>query len=650
MLSLLIDWGQLFRIDMKTVLLKGQTLIELLLAMSLTGILLPVLIVSFTSSRDGQAQESQRIGAVQLIREGQEAARSVRERGFDELETNGTFHPENSSGQWNLIPGEETVNGYTRRIIISDVYRDLAGAIIGIGGTIDPSTKRIDVEVSWETPRQSTLTTTLFMSRYENDVVIETTEETFLEGDPDGTVITNTTDGEVILGAGGIGNWCAPEFLEDGLDLPGQGIAQAITAIEGKVFAGTGENASGYSSLEIDITNDYPPAVTLGGTFNGFKTNDIFGEEDYIYISTDTNNREVVILDITGTHTEVGYFDAPGNSNGESIYVLGNIGYVTVGNKLYNFNLSSKTGERPIIDSDGVTLLHSANSVFVVGNYAYVALNGTTELQIVDVSNPNNLTVVGSANTNSQVARDVFVNPTGTRAYMATAESVSQDELFIINVETKAGNRPIVGSYNSNGMDPQGVTVVTGNKAVLVGTGGEEYQVIDITDETNLARCGGINTDIPINDVASVLEADSDAYSYIVTDDSNLEFRIIPGGPGGSFSTEGMYTSHAMDATDNVVFNRIIPDVILPPNTEALFQVGIADAVNGNCTDPTYTFVGPDGTSGTYFDETGGPIPFDNDGLGFENPARCFKYRIYMSTEDFTATPIVNSVIINYSL
>lgn len=635
----------------KFLLPRGQTIVELLLAMSLTGIFLPVLLTSFTTSREGRVQDNQRIRATQLQKEAVEAVRSVRERGWSEIATNGTYHPSVSGTQWVLATGVESTDGFEREIVISDVLRNNDGEIVELGGEVDPSAKRIDVNIRWSVPRDSLQSSTLYLSRLSNDVYGETTISEFEEGEPQGTVITNTNGGEIILGAGGHGNWCEPEVLQSIVDLPGSGIAQGVTAIEGKAFVGTGENSSGLSFMSVNINNNDPPAAVLAGEFNGHKTNDVFGEMNYGYISTDTNSREVIIVDIANTpFSEVGYADLPGNGNGESIFVSGNTGYATTGNKLYNFNLTSKSGSRPMIDSSGVTLSGSATRVFVVGNYAYVAVTGSPELQIIDLSSPTNLQVVGQADTNSLGAVDVFANPSGTRAYLATGGAASQREMFIIDISTKTGNRPVVGTYDTQGMSPRAISVTTGNRGIIVGTNGEEYQVVDITTEASPIRCGGEQVNEGINGVASVLESDNDAYSYAVTNNASAEFKLIVGGPGGSFVDDGIFTSQAYTASTSAVFNRIIPDVTLPPTTTARFQVAVASQVNNNCTNANYVFVGPDGTGTTFFDQNGGAIPFDSDNQGFENPGRCLKYKVFLTTGDITATPTVNSVSFNFSL
>lgn len=61
-------------------LIKGQTIVELLLAFGLASILLPVIVTGFIStSGTGKVQQEQRLLATGYLEEGVEAVRSVRE-------------------------------------------------------------------------------------------------------------------------------------------------------------------------------------------------------------------------------------------------------------------------------------------------------------------------------------------------------------------------------------------------------------------------------------------------------------------------------------------------------------------------------------------------------------------------------------------
>jgi hypothetical protein len=574
---------------------------------------------------------------------------------------NGVYHPEVSDSAWVLVAGSATVNNFTVQTEISDVYRNtLTGPIIEStdpGAVLDPSTKRFITTITWDNPLPSIMSSTMYLSRFlENAAYTETTETQFNEGTSTGVTVRATDppgvpdDGEIILGAGGSGNWCMPQLGVNTLDLPKNGVANAVSTIEGKAFAGTGENASGVSLAVVDITDTNPPVSSIIGTIDGYKTNGVFIEsENYGYIATDTNNAELVIVSLS-TFQTLGTFDTPGPSDGESVFVLGNTAYITTGNKLYNVNVTNKTS--PVaLDSDGVILAGTGTSIFVQGNYAYVSISeSSTKLQVVDVSNPANLTVVAQAVITAGNATGVYINSTATRAYVATAASTNR-ELYIINIESKSGNLPIISSYEANGMSPKGVTGVPGNYIILVGSGGEEYQVVNIANETNPVRCGGITTGVSINDVASVAEADGDVYSYILVA-QNPEFRIIAGGPGGSYAVEGEFESDTFDPGYTTANNRFMANFSAPPGTSLEFQVSMAEMVGGVCpATGGYTFVGLDGSTSTRSTLVSGQaytFPFASV-ENYVNPGRCIRYKAFFSTTDPNNTPVLYDVTINYS-
>ena len=295
---------------------NGQSLVELVVVMGLAAILIPVVFAGFITAQEGKPQQQQRAQATNLMREAEEALRSIRERDWTLVASTGTYHPVVSSGSWALAPGSETINGLTRSVTIADVFRNDQGVIVPVGGTKDPSTRNIVTTVSWTTPRQTSVSSTGYLTRYlDNLTFVQTTDTDFNAGTLAGTAVTNTNGGEVILGAGGYGDWCNPQLTISPLDLPKSGVANAITAIEGRAFVGTGENASGESFVNIGLTNDNPPSASILGTFSNYKTNGVFGEPNYGYIATDTNSKEVIVVDLTVTpYAETGYFNTPFSS------------------------------------------------------------------------------------------------------------------------------------------------------------------------------------------------------------------------------------------------------------------------------------------------------------------------------------------------
>lgn len=642
----------------------GQMLVELLMAIGITTILLPALLTGLVASRSGKAQQNQRIQAISFMKEGVEAVRSVRDNDWTSFAVNGTYHPAISGSAWTLAAGSETINGMTRQIVITDVSRDSNGLIVSSGGTVDPSTKQIVVTVSWTAPTSANVSSTLYLTRHENATYTETTKAQFDLGTKSSVVTTNTTGGEVTLGAGGGGgDWCTPSLSITSVNLSRQGVPTQVAAVPGIVYTGTGGNASGPTFAKTTVTGNTPPQASVIGIYDNAKANGIYGDSNnFAYVATTSNSQEIAILDTTQftdppTNSKfklIGWFDAPGNSPANAVYTLGNYGYMTTGNKFYIFDLSSKTGSRSQLNPTAVTLSGTGNRIVVVGNYAYVAVNNSTnQLQVINVSDPANPSIVAQATVNSQPGVGLAVNTTGTRAYLVTSQSTGTN-FFIINTSSHAGNLPVVSSF-STGITPKSIAIATGNKAIIVGTGGtQQYQVIDIANESAMSRCAGLAVNNGAYDVATVLQSDGYAYAYTVTGDTNAELKIILGGGGNIYTTSGTFESATFSRSTRTAFNSLSATVSQPTQTSIKLQVAVAPAISGSCTGVTYSYLGPGGSPTAYYtvgsDPTTiiGSIPSITSG-NYANPGQCFRYKAFLQTVDNTAAPTLYDVTINYS-
>lgn len=633
----------------------GQLLIELLLAIGIIALITPPLLAGLIDANQSDTRNQDRQLATAQLQEVTEAVRAVRARGWQFIATTGIFHPEIQGTNWSLIPGSSTTDGNTIQVEVANVSRNSSGTIVSSGGTNDPSTKRVTISITYGIDGSKTLTKELLLTRYlDNELITDTTEAQFLQGTGTGSTVTNTAGGEVILSTGGRGNWCLPnQNIVAQYDLPQDGKAAVIRAVQGKIFTGTDYGNAG-KFVELGVNQNDPPQITLEGQTNGYDTNDIFIDNNYAYVATDDTSKDIVIIDLN-TNTEVGYFnDTFWWGTAQGVFVKGNVGYAVIGPKLHTFDLSSKTGSRPGLDEVSLSSTFwpaTGYRVQVVGDYAYVALDwGSAEMRIVNVANPSNITRAGAANVNSERGKDIFVNETGTRVFLVTAVSGTLKELFILNSTNKtASNLPLIGSYDTSGMDPKGIAVVTGNKVIVVGTGGLEYQVVDITNEASPVSCGSLNLDTGAYGVAGILESDGDAFSYIVTKENNAEIKVIEGGPGGQYASSGTYESRKIDFATSAVFNYLsFTGQVYEATTDLTYQVAGADPVSGSCEGATYNFVGPDKTSNTFFSDSA-TLPLDDDNAGYENPARCFRYKVFFSTSDTYQTPEFQQAQINYS-
>lgn len=629
---------------------------EVLVVMGLAAIMLPALLTGLVASRSGKAQQLQREGAVPLVREALDAVRTVREAGWETFAVNGTYHPATGSGTWVFLPGEQNIDGYTRSVVISNVSRNITGEIVTTGGTVDPSTKLVNVIVAWDTPRITSINIPLYVTRYlDNLTWSQSTEADFNAGINTGTAVENTYGGEVVLGGGGHGDWCKPALTQWGFNLSHSASGTAIAAVEGRTFVVTGNNNSSETFYDVNISDTYPPVATSGGVLTGQKkAYGVFGDQTYAYIATDTQKKQGTIIRLSD-HTEVAWLNLGNASiNGRSIVVANNYAYLSgTDNKIYIFDISTKTGTLTAIGN--VTLTGIAHKIVRVGNKLFVAIEATSnQLAIIPITGggsslgtPEYVSVTG------QLGRDVFVNGSGTRAYLATSTSATQHELFVIDTETGSPTyKNVLTSQDTNGMDPYGVIAVTNNKVVIVGVNGYEYQVYNYNDigksfTTCTGGAGYLNIDSGIRGIASVVEHDGDAFSYLITGDGAQEFKIIEGGPNGQASGGGTFESSILDAGKITAFNRFEATYIQPSLTSVRIQVAVAAPAGGNCASATYVYLGPDGTGGTYFG-TPGVIPLVSAG-GYQNPGKCFRYKVYLSSTDLSVSPTFEDIIINYS-
>lgn len=651
---------------------QGQALIEVMVGMGIAAALMPAVVTSFFAARGGTAQEEVRMLASARLRETKEVLRTLKEANWQNIAVNGTYHLTYQGGVWSIVPGSETnLDGlFTRQITISDAYRDVSG-LFAVAGSLDPSVKHISVSVSWTNPLASSVSSEYYLMRFTNQTWLQTLVADFTPGTQTGTTITNVSGGEITLGSGGLAlaDWCDPNLSLTAIDLPKNGVANAVSAAVGsgtspnQVVAGTGDNSSGISFGHVTVQNANPPSGSVDGTFDGYKTNGVFVLGTYAYLATDNNAKEVVIIDLssqdpsTGKYSEAGYFNVPGNSNANSLFAVGSLGFALSGSRLYSFDLSSKSGDRgsPLATLE---LSGTGSRLVISGSYVYIAeSSGTHALEIIQFTpDGKSLSLAGYANLPGQNGVDIIINSTASRGYLAT----SQGNVYILNTTAPyTGALPsAIGSFNTNGMTPKGVAVVTNNKAIVVGTGGAlQYQVIDITNEANPVLCtnggttaGGLAIGSGVNGLSSVQEEDGDTYSYIITGDATAELKIIQGGPGGgggTYASSGIFESSIFDAGSSVMFNRFDVNAATPVDTTIKYQVAITSPVAGLCTGASYTFVGPDKLTSSYFTSSS-QLPLGT-GVGYTNPGQCLKYRAYLSTTNLSNAPTMYDLTFNYS-
>jgi len=182
---------------------SGSTLVEVLVAIALAGILLPALATALISANASRPTITQQLQATTLLHQLAEATRTVRDNGWNNFDVNGTYHPTISGSTWTLVSGPETNGNFTDKVVISDVNRDTSGNIVTTGGMPDPSTKLAVATVSWTSPTNSSISTDIYLTRWQNETSWTQTSVSDFSGDTLSNLsVTNVSGGEVQLTTG----------------------------------------------------------------------------------------------------------------------------------------------------------------------------------------------------------------------------------------------------------------------------------------------------------------------------------------------------------------------------------------------------------------------------------------------------------------
>lgn len=646
---------------------SGFSLIEILIVIGVLGSVMAVLsYFSIDTLRFQQNVRNKTASAVKI----EELGRGIKhikdtdwQMIYSTLE-DGPKHIEFNGDTYEIVSGYDTEGTITSSFQVERVFRDTERNIVESGGFEDIHTVKVNMLITWEDflGNQQNLQVYSYVNHWEIQYFEDTSEEDFSAGILNDTYITNDEGGEILLATAFYHDWCNPSLSLSQYDIPGSGLAKTVFATEGNAYLGTGGNASGISVTHLGIGNDNPPTVLVSQEWDGEKVNKIFVGDRYIYVSTDDNAQEVQILDgSTNPFVKLGWVNSAGSTDGDTLWIdERGVGYVTTGNTLSIFDVgytdnnvgtvAANSGSRPVL---GTLSLGSGSmkvsQIKVIDNYLYIAVDGLAyELIIVDISSPASPTIVSENVVTSLVVTAMDVSDDGRYTYIGTASSSDLPEVYVVDTTSKVGVRPVIAQYETNGTTVRGIQVIDDyGRVLIVGQNGEEYQVVTIGTNNSLVRCGGLEVNSGVNDVTSLTDSTGNVYSYLMTSDASTEFKIIRGGRGGGgadgygYVTDGYFESRVFD-TDGLLstFYNFFWDTTLLPSSEVGIQLR-----TGDTSDLTgMPWVGPDGTSSTYFtDSKVNSLPNQ-----LQNH-RYMQYRLRMVTNDTNVTPIFKNISLYYA-
>lgn len=624
----------------------GFSLVELLVAITFIAVIIMlILTINFSNKKIYRINEE----TTQALFYASEAMEAVKMMAWDELPA-GLYSVTLSGDSWLLNAGSQLLDDkFTRLVTISDVYRgnslnsNVYGEIVTSGGFLDPDTKQVAVLVTWHSKagvdKQEQLDTYLY--RWQADRWIQ---NDWVAGD--GQDIWNNEamffskdDGIDIAIAGiatlksGFLDWSKATTTAE-FNTPGDFNDNDVYAVDDTVYLVTENNDTGSEFYILDVS-DLENPWQMASLNIGASVTSVIVKNDYAYLSTYGNDRELVVIDVSDPFNPdiEDMIDVGDKSNVYDLVVDETELYLVKGSRLYSFSILDPAHPTQLAY---ISVDETARELYLSENYVYIATEDEDkELQIMDVTNPANLSAAANYNLPGDLlATDVNVR--GSRAYVSTQNNNYGPEFFIFDI-TDPTDPVYIGGYDV------GATIysfsIIGPYALLgTNIADEELRVIDVSYPATISYVSGFDL------YGYVLGMSANcAIVYAATSGDQGEFFIISTEvPDCGYANLGTIESSTFDTgSDQVAYNWIAWTGSEPLNTDIRFQL----ATSNNQAGP-WNFVGPDGTSSTYYSIAGSELINYNHHLN----QRYLRYKLFLTSLANLQVPALEDVTISYSI
>ncbi len=444
---------------------RGQVFVEILIVSAVFALIAGAVVPAWVGSLEVGKQGIDYSVAAGYVSEGIAAARSIRDRDWAEIET-GT-HGLALQGAAYVFSGTSEIleNGFTRSIIVEDVYRtgSLTGDIAGNGDTLDSNAKRVTVNVAWEVGagNHQNLDTQIYLMNWKDPLWAQTTITDFTYGSENSTDVSATGNGSVILRASQA-DWNVLErFYAMNLSGTGQRIAMQFDRERDVLYVlSTNTDGNEFVLLDTSAVSEASPVV-IGG-FEAANTSGFVEHNGYLYLVGSGDAGEIKVYD-TQTLVLVRIINMSGNADAMGVGVFGTtlavardqeddaVAFYDITNPVLSMSLLGQTDLDEHVEKVALTQTHAyvggrdnEEEIFVIrlsdfSEVASVDLAGNNDVQMLlvkgdrlyvsrtngtgwdfgalDISDPTTPTLVGTHELGVD-AGGFAINPSATYAQM----------------------------------------------------------------------------------------------------------------------------------------------------------------------------------------------------------------------------------------
>ncbi|MCH7492608.1 prepilin-type N-terminal cleavage/methylation domain-containing protein [Patescibacteria group bacterium] len=618
---------------------KGQSLIELLVAMTIFILVVSSIMFLTLDAQIANRQGAERTKASWLAGEGVEASLSIASRGWRYV-IDGDHGLDNSMGYWDW-QGSSNIfeNIFTRRVTIEPVYRDVNGDIVETGGTLDFDTKKVTSKINWDftTSRPSEVTIESLLINWRSIKWRQTTQAEFDLGTKDQTVTTLIDDGEIQLAQA-----ITSEIFDWPFDVSGNytynpsdievASSQARLVNQGSAIGST--QNSGFDTDELPwVYNDWDQdvgEVNVTGRWNG----NIGQTGGGIEIKVPRGRQDLVggffeqVFTITNS--------SPSFINADFSWMVSTFKDTPQLLEVYVF-IDSTAGE-PFIGSE----IWSSGPLTGITNWASETIDVTSVLTTPGTYYFKIAVWVETDNNRAGAYQvrfdDVGVTwDTGSPSYVDTDPTIEPTASFV--PADLVGWTDFQETATKNGgeiyyqlSDDDGTTWYYWDGGAWVVAGATDYNIASDVG-SNISQFTTASGKIMFRAFLA-----SDSTQLVILNNVRVVYEktsISTYASVGTFESSNLNTG-----SGSSVFNYLDWTVDEPPATDVEFQFRTANSQNNLS---SAIWVGPDGTSGSFYTIQGTTVEIDPGASGI----RWLQYKAYLSS-DGTATPVLRDVTLDY--
>lgn len=573
---------------------KGIALIELLIAIAISSVIIGLAVQVMVLVRSSFLSSNIRFNSKDILDTTVDIVRSIKESNWDNISLEGVYHPEMSGDQWILAQGDEQISGtqFSRSVEIINVCRDSNFLIVDCpDGTLDPDSKQLIFNVSWTSPISGSVSTTQLLTRYAgNGFWNQTTQSDFSNGARRNIALTAVSDGEQVLESNSGPGWAATSRAAN-INITNSQSVNGIAIYEGRLFIVKDNDPGGQEFLIYNISNPASPGL-ISATELGSNGKKIIVSGGYAYVATSDDSQELKIYNITDPTAPlpIGSLDLPGSVDATNLAISGSRLYMIRAfdgtEKEFNtINITNAAAPALISSQD---FSDTISDIYIDGKYAYLSTNiDSQEVVIVDLSielPANNIAAVFNISGTENTSAVYYSYP---NIYVSS----QQNQIYVLSAASPSAIS-ILTQFNLNNI---GDMDIMDNKGFFVDSASAQgLYIYDLTNPASPSLIG--NHAIGSNATNVIVQG---AYAFAVTQSNSRELIVVSGG-GTNFVSTGTFYSQTLNTNNGLTSIQSISwNSTNPPSTSLGFQIAV------NSLGYAFDYLGPDGTSATYYTSLG---------------------------------------------